>query len=415
MASTDRRVADQQAAAAYDPFDPAFGEDPYPAYARLRDDDPVHHHPADGRAPAFWALSRFADVWESVRSPEVFSSAQGLTFFPDEIGRLGLAPTIVMLDPPRQTELRGLIGKAFTPRRVAALEEQVRAFVRDRVAVLAAKAGAGEPVDLHRDFSATIPTHVLGLLLGVPAADRARLGPWVRALTGLQSDGFSGASLAGDGVAAVAEMFDYFAAVVADRRAHPQDDLLGALVAAELDGQVLSDWDILGFCFVMVAGGSDTTANLVSHAVALLDAAPAQRGLLLADPGLIGGALVEFLRLEGSVQGLARTTTRDVVLHGTTIPAGEKVLMLYGAANRDDREFGPTADVLDVRREVPRHLGFGSGPHFCIGSHLARLQARVALEELLAAFPHVQVDVAAAQRHRSAFVRGWVSLPASLG
>ena len=403
-----------QVAAPYDPFDPAVGEDPYPAYAWLREHDPVHHHPPGERAPAYWVLSRFADVWDAVRTPEIFSSAQGLTFFPDEISRLGLAPTIVMLDPPRQTELRGLIGRGFTPRRVAALEDRVREFVRGRLAVLAEKAADGEPVDLHRDFSATIPTHVLGLLLGVPESDQARFGPWVRALTGLQGEGFSAASLTGDGVSAVAEMFDYFTAVIADRRAHPQDDLLGALVAAELDGQRLTDWDILGFCFVMVAGGNDTTANLVSHAVALLDGAPDQRDLLLADRSLVGPALVEFLRLEGSVQGLARTTTREVTVHGTTIPAGEKVLMLYGAANRDHREFGPTAEVLDVRREVPRHLGFGSGPHFCIGSHLARLQARVALEELLAAFPHVHVDRAAAERHRSAFVRGWVSLPAAL-
>ena len=405
---------DQGAAAPYDPFDEGFQADPYPAYAWLRDHEPVHHHPADHQAPAFWALSRFDDVWQAVRNPEVFSSAQGLTFYAEEISRLGLAPTIVMLDPPRQTELRGLIGRGFTPRRVAALEEEIRSFVRSRLDTIAARSAEGEPVDLHRDFSATIPTHVLGRLLGVPEADRVRFGPWVRALTTLQGDGFSDASLAGDGVSAVAEMFEYFSEVISDRRAHPRDDLIGALVAAEVDGQRLSDWDILGFCFVMVAGGNDTTANLVSHAVALLDDAPDQRRLLLADPTLIDNAVVEFLRLEGSVQGLARTTTREVTLHGTTIPAGDKVLMLYGAANRDDREFGPTAGEVDVRREIARHLGFGSGPHFCIGNHLARLQARVALEELLAAFPHVAVDLEAAERHRSAFVRGWRSLPADL-
>jgi cytochrome P450 len=145
----------------------------------------------------------------------------------------------------------------------------------------------------------------------------------------------------------------------------------------------------------------------------LLGDAPAQRALLLEDPGLVPGALVEFLRLESSVQALARTTTRDVTLHDVTIPAGRKVMMLYGAANRDPREFGPTADLVDVRREVDRHLAFSSGPHFCIGSHLARLQARVALEELLAAHPRIEVDPAAGVRHESAFVRTWASLPAS--
>lgn len=169
---------------------------------------------------------------------------------------------------------------------------------------------------------------------------------------------------------------------------------------------------ILGFCFVVVAGGSDTTASLISHGIAQLTHAPDQRQLLLEDPSLIGNALIEFLRRESSVQGLCRITTRPMIVQGVTIPAGEKVLMMYAAANRDPREFGPTADELDVRREIPRHLAFSSGPHFCIGSHLARLMARVAFEELLAAHPQVCVDTAAGERHRSAFVRGWVSLPA---
>ncbi|WP_253260979.1 cytochrome P450 [Rhodococcus ruber] len=165
----------------------------------------------------------------------------------------------------------------------------------------------------------------------------------------------------------------------------------------------------------MVAGGNDTTGNLISHAVMLLDTDPRQRALLVDDPARIPGALMETLRLEGSVQGLARTTTRDVELHGVTIPAGEKVMMLYGAANRDEREFGDTAEQFDITRSIPRHLGFSSGPHFCIGSHLAKLQSRVALEELLSRYPHVSVDPGAGVRLQSSFTRGWVSLPASLG
>ena len=153
------------------------------------------------------------------------------------------------------------------------------------------------------------------------------------------------------------------------------------------DGERLSDRDILGFCFVVVAGGSDTTASLISHGVALLSERPDQRAVLIDDPAVIGGAIIEFLRLESSVQGLCRTTIQDVTIHDTTIPAGEKVMMLYGSDNRDQREFGDDADRLDVRRAIPRHLAFSSGPHFCIGSHLARLQARVAFEELLALHP----------------------------
>ena len=405
----------------YDPLDPTFLEDPYPAFAWLREHDPVHHHPADHRAPAFWALSRFDHVWDAVRRPEVFSSASGLTFFDDEIGQLGIPPTIVMLDPPRQVQLRALIGRGFTPKRVTALEERIRAFVRDRIGVMEVLHADGEPVDFHTELAAAVPTYALAELFGVPEADRERFGPWVRALTQLQNDGFSSDALTGShapagALEAMAEMMEYFSAAIAARRAAPRDDLLGSLVAAEVVGadgvsERLSDWDILGFCFVVVAGGSDTTASLISHALTLLDGAPDQRRLLLDDPGLLPQALLEFLRLESSVQGLARTTTRDVEVDGVVIPSGQKVMMLYAAANRDPREFGDTADRLDVRRPIPRHLSFSSGPHFCVGSHLARLQARVALEEVLAAHPWISLDPSAGRRHESAFVRGWLSLP----
>ncbi|HEX4190945.1 MAG TPA: cytochrome P450 [Marmoricola sp.] len=406
----------------YDPLDAGFLADPYPAYAWLRDHEPVHQRPATPRTPAFWALSRFSDIWEAVRQPGLFSSAQGLTFFPDEIALLGLPPNIVMLDPPQHTRLRSLIGRGFTPRHVTRLEESVTRFVRARLAEMAERYDAGEQVDLHRDYSSTVPTFVLAELFGVPEGDRERFGPWVRNVTALQDATLNGGGLGAperaDGIGAVAELLAYFSDVISERRAAGTSgelpgDLIGALVGAELDGERLSDWDILGFCFVVTAGGSDTTAALISHAVMLLDDAPDQRLLLLEDPGLIGTAIAEFLRVESPVQGLARATTADVTLHGVTIPAGEKVMMLYGAANRDPREFGPDADRLDVRREAGRHLAFSSGPHFCIGNHLARLQARVALTELLARYPRIGVDVAAGIRHESAFVRGWTSLPAT--
>lgn len=394
----------------YDPFDPAFQDDPYPAYRALRDTDPVHRH----EDPPFYALSRFADVWEAVRDPQTFSSASGLTFYPDEIGTLGLAPTIVMLDPPRHTVLRRLISHGFTPRRTAGMEHLVRAFVRQRLALIERLAADGAPVDLHRDFASPIPTYVLAHLLGVPESDRARFDPWVAALVSFQDGGFSGAALtAGGAIEAVAEMFGYFSDVIKARRASPGDDLISALTVAEADGERLTDWDILGFCFVMVAGGNDTTGNLISHGVALLDAYPDQRARLLDDLRLLPGAIMEFLRMEGSVQGLARMTTRPVEIGGGEIPEGQKVMLLYGSANRDEREFGDSADRLDITREIPRHLGFAGGPHFCIGSHLAKLQARVAFEELLTRQPGIGVDLTAAKRLRSAFTRGWIHLPAT--
>lgn len=394
----------------YDPLDLAYLADPYPTYAWLRDADPVHCHAATGEIPAFWVLSRFTDIWDAVRSQQDFSSAQGLTFYPDEIAHLGLPPNLVMLDPPVHTERRALIGSGFTARRTADLEGIIRSFTRRQLTELGERAAAGEDVDLHQQFSSTIPTYVLAELFGVTEEDRHRFGPWVQALTAIQNDGLRVGQL--DGKGAVAEMLGYFSEQIEARRRVPADDLLGALVAAEIDGERLTDWDILGFCFVVVAGGSDTTASLISHGIALLTDRPDQRALLVDDPARIGNALIEFLRLESSVQGLCRTTRRDVTIHDTTIPAGEKVMLLYGSANRDHREFGDDAEDLDVTRRIPRHLAFSSGPHFCIGSHLARLQARVAFEEILSMHPEMTVDVGASERHRSPFVRGFVGLPA---
>ena len=395
----------------FDAYDPAVLADPYPAYQWLRDHDPVHLHAGRGGDADFFVLSRFADIWDAVRRPETFSSAHGITFR-NEISELGLAPTIVMLDPPVHTALRSLIGAAFTPRRVTQLEAGIREFVRGRIAAMEHTVADGGTPDLHQDLASPIPSYVLGTLLGIPDAELHRFDPWVRALTRLQNAGFALDGL--DGAHdAVAEMYQYFSDVIAQRRKEPSDDLLGALVEAEVDGQRLTDWDILGFCFVMIAGGNDTTGNLISHGVMLLDRDHASRERIAADPALIPGALVEFLRLESSVQGLARLTTEPVTINGVDIPAGVKVLMLYGSGNRDEREYGPDAERLDIARDIRRHLAFSSGDHFCIGSHLARLQARVAFEELYARPPHVGVDTAAGQRLHSSFTRGWITLPAS--
>jgi hypothetical protein len=397
--------------AVYDAYDPVVLTDPYPAYRNLRDNDPVHRHAGQGGDADFVVLSRFEDVWNAVRDHTTFSSASGITFR-NEPAELGLAPTIVMLDPPVHTRLRGLIGAAFTPRRVAALEHTLREFVRQRIDLMEQSAVDGLPVDLHKEFSSPIPTFVLSVLLGIPEADRHRFDPWVAGLVRLQNAGFAVEGI-GDAAGAVAEMFAYFSDAVAARRAEPSDDLLSALIAAEIDGQRLSDWDILGFCFVMVAGGNDTTGNLISHGVMLLDADHASRERLVSSPELIPAALVEFLRLESSVQGLARMATRPVTIHGVDIAEGTKVMMLFGSANRDEREFGADADRLDITREVKRHLAFSSGAHFCIGSHFAKLQARIAFEELLARQPCIGVDVAAGTRLHSSFTRGWLSLPAT--
>lgn len=399
----------------FDPFDPAHLTDPYPTYQHLRDSDPVHHHRGDGSSarPDFWALSRYADVDAAVTEPDTFSSASGLTFYRDEIARLGLAPTIVMMDPPEHSAKRRLLAKAFSPRRVAATEPVIREFVRARLDELSRRHHDGDTVDLHREFSSRIPTFVLAHLFDLPDEDRPLFDPWVTALTTLQEEGFRADGLEGGAAMAVTEMFEYFGSLVTRRRASPGDDLISALTRASIDGETLTDWDVLGFCFVIVAGGNDTTGNLISHTARLLDLHPRQRELLVDDPDLIPGTLTECLRFESSVQALARTTTRDVSVEGVTIPAGEKVMMLYGSANRDERHFGPTAGQLDITREDAGHLAFARGPHFCIGSHFARLQARIAVEELYSAHPHVGVDHDRAVRALSPFTRGFASLPAT--
>lgn len=402
----------------FDPFDSAFLRDPYPAYAELREHDPVHVHPADPQydRPEFFALSRYADIVAAVRDPETFSSAGGLTFYADEIAALGLAPTLVMMDPPEHSLKRRLVASGFSPRRVARTEDTLRAFARGRIADIAERARCGEEVDIHTQYSTTIPTFVLGFLLGMPAADQGLLDPWVTALTTIQDNGFAFGGLGTSAVDAVAEMFEYFGALIAERRAaldagaEIPDDLISGLLRAEYDGERLGDWDVLGFCFVIVAGGNDTTGNLISHTIAQLTEHPDQRAEVAADPVLVPGALLECLRRESSVQALARTTTREVSISGVMIPEGSKVMMYYGSGNRDEREFGADAAELDIHREFISHLAFSQGPHFCIGSHFAKLQARVALEELYERFPTISADAERADRIESPFTRGFNNL-----
>jgi cytochrome P450 len=380
----------------YDPLDPETQRNPFPVYQRLRDEDPVHLVVSRG----FWALSRFEDVYAAARDTETFSSAQGLTFEEDEIARLGLAPTIVMMDPPRQTALRRLVSRGFTPRRVAELEAPIREFVVERVERMRA---AGE-ADFIRELAGPLPTFVVAHFLGVPAEDRPRFDEWSNAIVQANALG----SVLTSAADAVADLYRYFGGLIEERRARPQDDMISVLIASDLDGEQLTDAEILGFCFVMIAGGNDTTTGLVGGAAALLTQRRDQRQLLIEAPERIRTAVEEFLRLPSPVHGLSRTTTREVTLRGR---AGRKVHLLYGSANRDPREFGPTAEQLDVTRKVARHVAFGSGPHFCMGAAVARLQGRVAIEELLTRMPEFAVDAAAGRYAPGPFVRRFEVLP----
>lgn len=384
----------------YDPRDPRVQADPYPFYRRLRDEAPVHHV-AD---KDFYVLSRFEDIYRAARRPEVFSSAHGLTFEEDEIQKLGLAPTIVMMDAPQHTQFRRLISKGFTPRQVTRLEEAIRDFVVERIEVLRAR-GEGDLIEM---LAGPVPTHVLALLMDIPDADRDRFDPWSSAIVQASAEGENVIQAA---AAAVMGLYQYFGGLIRRRRDTPGDDLISSLAAAEVEGEKLTDMEILGFCFVMVAGGNDTSTGLIGGAAELLWRHPQQRALLREQPARMKGAVEEFLRLTAPVQGLCRTTLEPVQLHGVSIPAGKKVQLLYASGNVDEREFGPDAAELDVTRRVERMLSFSSGPHFCLGAALARMQGQIALQELIGRIPDFVVDPKAGRMAPGMFVRRWQSLP----
>ncbi len=385
----------------YDPEEERTQHDPYPAYRRLRDEFPVYRQ----ERLRFWTLSRFADVYAAVTDHATFSSAQGLTWDTSAAEQAGVLPMLVTTDPPDHTALRQLVNRGLTPRRVAALEAGIRQVVVSAIDTLRA-AGSG---DLVTDLAAPLPTGVIGRFLGVPPGERVEFHHWA---TGVVS-GTSGVAFHEEHHRATRALYGYFRNLIARRRDAPADDLVSALLATELDGARLADEQVLGFCFNLIVGGIETTSNLIASGMVLLQEHPTVRHLLATDPTRIAPALEEFLRLETPVQGLCRTTTRPATFHGVTIPPGEKVLLLFGAANRDEREF-PDPDRPDVDRVNERHLAFGYGAHYCIGAALARLMGRVAFEELTTRLGSVQIDVARGCRIRSGVNRGWLSLPLRL-
>jgi len=389
----------------YDPFSPEVISDPYPFYARLRDEHPVHHN----ERLDFYVLSRYDDIFHALRKPQLFSSAQGLTPAKDEITQLGLPPTFIMMDPPDHTRLRRLITKAFTPDTVRDLEPSIRQFVVDHVEAMKRRAADGEVVDLVSAIASPLPTMVVANILGVPPEDRAQFDPWSDGITSASADFTLDVQNAID---AVQGLMTYFTGMCQARRAAPSDDMITKLTQAEIDGDTLSDWDILGFCFVMIAGGNDTTTNLIGNSMKFLHDSPDQHRELLADPSLIPNAIEEFLRIESVVQGLSRTTTEDVEIHETIIPAGSKVHNLYASGNRDPRHWGDDADELDIHRQIDRHLSFAQGPHFCIGAHVARMMVRIYFEEMGTRIgERFEIDWDKAERRNSAFTRGYTKLP----
>lgn len=385
----------------YDPFDAIILDDPYPTYRLLRDEDPVYR----AAESSTWVLSRHDDVQAALLDHDSYSSADGI--FPTPPGTdlvQAILPMMIMMDPPRHNQLRALVSKAFTPRRIAALNdgiEDLAGGLSDRL-----DAGVGS-ADFMVDFAGVLPAMVIADLLGIPREDRDQFRQWSNIM--VQSNPFRGV---GEGFAAAASMYSYFADFLTERRRAPREDLMSALVRAEIDGVRLTDDELLGFCLLLLVAGHETTTNLLGNAAVVLAEHPASRRRVAADHSLLGPAIEELLRYDSPVQGLSRTLTHDVTLHDTTMGRGEWVLLLFGSANRDERVF-PYPDVFDIDRKSEHQVAFGKGVHFCLGAALARMEARIALTALLQRVPNWDVDLDSAQRLRSGPIRGYTSLPIS--
>ncbi|MFC9440869.1 cytochrome P450 [Nocardia sp. NPDC057030] len=381
---------------------------PWEMYAALREQDPVHHVVPPTRPDHdYWVLTRHADVYAAARDSETYSSRDGLTVEYGELEQIGLTdnPPLVMQDPPEHTDFRKLVARGFTPRQVSEVEPVVRRFVRDRLDRIAADGGG----DIVKQVFKPLPSMVVAYYLGVPEEDRARFDGWTDAVVAGSIDRAQTQALP-----ASMEMMGYFAELIKRRRTDPGEDTVSLLVQAGMaadDADVRGLVQILAYTWTMVAGGNDTTTGLLGGAVQLLQQHPDQRAALAADKDRIRTAVEEFARLTAPVQGLARTVTRAVELHGRTIPVGRKVLLVFGSANRDERAFGDDAAELNIDRNPQRILTFGHGAHHCLGAAAARMQARVALEELLDRFPDYVVDIDAVEYAPGPYVRRPTTVP----
>jgi len=383
----------------FSPYAYEIHEDPYPTYRALREHAPVYRNDEIG----FWALSRYADVLGAFKEPLTFSNAQGVSLERSSMGDASAVASFLAMDPPRHDHMRALVSRGFTPRRVADLEPRVRALTTHYIDQFIA---AGR-CDFIQDFAGKLPMDVVSELLGVPPADRDALRHWADTVLHREA---GKAEIPQASIEAAMRLLGYFAELLAERKRQRGSDLVSALLEAEIDGGHLGDREIVAFLFLMIIAGNETTTKLLGNALYWIWKNPNQREIVRHDASLIPNWIEETLRYDGSTQMLARTVAHDVQLHGHTLRAGDKLLLLIGSANRDERVFD-AADTFDIRRDTSQHLAFGKGTHFCLGASLARLEARVALEELQARLPDFEIDAAQLVRVHSANVRGFASMP----
>ncbi|HJL90876.1 MAG: cytochrome P450 [Acidimicrobiales bacterium] len=373
---------------------PRSGEswrNPYPMYSDLRDNSPVHFV----EEGSYWFLSRFEDVFNAARSPNIFSSRHGLTIDQNsEYLEMGDATPIVFLDPPEHTQFRRLISKGFTPRKAEDMRQDINSFVEAAIKRIKEL----ENCDIISELFKPLPSFVVSKYLGVPASDRMIFDTWTEKIVAgaVQNED-------SEGLDAIIELTSYFTEMIEWRKSKPGDDLISELL--EMGEEKVSIMWILGLAFTMIAGGNDTTTGLLGGSAVLLTENPDQRKLLLEDLRLLPEAIEELLRMTSPVQGLSRVLLEDFELQGEKIPSGSRVLIGYGSGNRDEREFGKDSEKLNIQRKIKRTLGFGSGAHLCLGASVARLQSSIALKEILRNFPDFYVDESSSTYATGNYVR----------
>jgi cytochrome P450 len=382
----------------YDPYSADIRENPYPVYRYLRDEAPLYRHPDKG----FFVVSRFADVLETLYDYETYKSGAGITLegLPADV-----QPEMITMDPPRHDELRALVKRAFTPRAISALAPRVYEVARSLVAEL-------DPAefDLVRDVGGLVPSAVIAEMLGIPLSDRPLFRGWIEVLIRRKPDEPDTIAAARE---ASAHLSEYLAGQIRARRSQPTDDLIGYSVKVADESSAMDDDELLGFVRLLLVAGNETTINLIGNAFVALARHPDERSRVAEDPALTPSAVEEVLRFESPVPQLCRTTTRDLVRYDTEIPSGSVVVMVFAAANRDEREFDEP-DRFDVTRRVDRHLALGHGIHHCLGAALARLQARASIDAVLERFPTYEIATDTIEMLPSGHARGPVSLPAAV-
>lgn len=387
----------------FDPYDVVINADPYPAFAVLREVSPLYYN----EQYDFYALSRFADVNKALVDHETFSSARGAII---ELikANIEIPPgTVIFEDPPIHDVHRKLLARMFTPRKINALEPKIREFCAQSLDPLV----GADRFDFITDFGAQMPMKVISSLLGIPEDDQEMIRDYGNAQ--LRTEAGKPMSAAEHGMV-TGEVFEAYIDWRAD---HPSDDIMTELLNVEFTDETgtvrrLRREELLVYLNVVAGAGNETTTRLIGWAGKVLAEHPDQRRQLVENPALIPKAIEELLRFEPPAPHVARYVTRDVEYYGQTVPEGSVMMMLIGAAVRDSRQFPPDGEVFDIHREQRQHLAFSVGTHYCLGSALARLEGRIALEEILKRFPEWDVDMANASLSPTSTVRGWDSMPA---